>query len=77
MNNNNELDKFLNFLKTILIILIILLITCVVIVEFDYIYRFTHKEEYDVKDVNRDGKVSSIDYSIIKAYLMNKEVSNE
>lgn len=70
MNNNNELDKLLKFLKTIIIICIILLITCVVIVEFDYIYRITHKEEYDVKDVNRDGKVSAVDYSIIKSYLM-------
>lgn len=54
--------------------IIIVVLTIIVIIQTIVIINLT---KYDNKDVNRDGKVSSKDFAIIKSYLLNKEASNE
>lgn len=47
----------------------IIILTLIIILESIFIFNIT---KYDKRDVNRDGRISTQDYSIIKSYLINK-----
>lgn len=47
----------------------IIILTLIIILESIFIFSIT---KYDKRDVNRDGRISTQDYSIIKSYLINR-----
>lgn len=47
----------------------IIILTLIIILQSIFIFNIT---KYDKRDVNRDGRISTMDYSIIKSYLINK-----
>ena len=60
------------------ILLLILTITNVLIVFAAYgIKSIIETNKYDYRDVNRDGKVSTQDVSIIKAYIQERGECND
>lgn len=58
-----------NKIKYIIILIVIMLIS---IISFYAGLNF-----YDRHDVNRDGKVSAVDYVLIKNYIMNEKESDK
>lgn len=64
MNIENEI----RFIKYVIILLLLIYVLLAGILTYDNI-----NNKYDPRDVNRDGKISTQDISIIKAYLLEKE----
>lgn len=64
MNIENEI----RFIRDAIILLTITLMFLIGILTYNNI-----NNKYDPRDVNRDGKISAVDYSLIKAYLLEKE----
>lgn len=64
MNIENEI----RFIRYVIILLLLIYVLLVGILTYDNI-----NNKYDPRDVNRDGKISAVDYSLIKAYLLEKE----
>jgi uncharacterized membrane protein len=63
-----NIEKEIRFIRYVIILLVIILMFLVGILTYD-----TINNKYDPRDVNRDGKISAVDYSLIKAYLLEKE----
>ena len=64
MNIENEI----RFIRYVIILLLLIYILLAGVLTYD-----TINNKYDPRDVNRDGKISAVDYSLIKAYLLEKE----
>ena len=54
--------------KIIIVLLLIIIFLSLAIINLT---------KYDSKDVNKDGKISTIDYSIIKHYIIERNNKNE
>lgn len=54
--------------KIIIVLLLIIIFLSLVIINLT---------KYDSKDVNKDGKISTMDYSIIKHYIIERNNKNE
>lgn len=57
--------------------LIILFISCLITTCFVLVFVKIYDSKYDYRDVNKDGKVSTQDISIIKSYIQERNNCNE
>jgi hypothetical protein len=62
-----NIEKEIRFIRYVIILFTFILMLIVGILTYD-----TINNKYDPRDVNRDGKISAVDYSLIKAYLLEK-----